>query len=91
MAQTEALAVLRRSRMLSVSCALAFAASLVALPATALPGTDGATPDLPLHRAKRHGGVSVCVDARFSSDSVFPSSLKKEKDEDVPRLGQPKW
>ena len=52
----EAPAVLRRSvhlswrrrwsRMLSVSCARAFAASLVALPASALPGTDGATPDL---------------------------------------------
>ena len=52
----EAPAVLRRSvhlswrrrwsRMLSVSCARAFAASLVALPASALPGTDGVTPDL---------------------------------------------
>ena len=36
----------RWCRMLSVSCFRAFAASLVALPATALPGTDGATPDL---------------------------------------------
>ena len=36
----------RWSRMLPVSCARAFAASLVALPASALPGTDGATPDL---------------------------------------------
>ena len=52
----EAPPVLRRSvrlgwrrrwgRMLAVSCARAFAASLVALPAAALPGTDGATPDL---------------------------------------------
>ena len=33
------------SQMLSVSCARALA-SLVALPASALPGTDGATPDL---------------------------------------------
>ena len=36
----------RWSRMLAVSCARAFAASLVALPAAALSGTDGPSPDL---------------------------------------------
>ena len=36
----------RWSRMLAVSCARAFAASLVVLPAAALSGTDGPTPDL---------------------------------------------